>query len=104
MVKKEKDNLAALLVLIADHYKIKTNQNQLKAGLPLVNDRLTPDLFIRAASKVGLFAKLATRSLSKISSLLLPAIINLKNHDGLLLTKIDLKNKIDLLDKKNSKD
>ena len=91
MVKKEKDNLAALLVLIADHYKIKTNQNQLKAGLPLVNERLTPDLFIRAASKVGLFAKLATRSLSKISSLLLPAIINLKNHDGLLLTKIDLK-------------
>ena len=91
MVKKEKDNLAALLVLIADHYKIKTNQNQLKAGLPLVNDRLTPDLFIRAASKVGLFSKLATRSLSKISSLLLPAIINLKNHDGLLLTKIDLK-------------
>ena len=91
MVKKEKDNLADLLVLIADHYKIKANQNQLKAGLPLVNDRLTPDLFIRAASKVGLFAKLATRSLSKISSLLLPAIINIKNHDGLLLTKIDLK-------------
>ncbi|MDB2703498.1 type I secretion system permease/ATPase [Methylophilaceae bacterium] len=92
MVKKEKDNLAALLVLIADHYKIKTNQNQLKAGLPLVNERLTPDLFIRAASKVGLFAKLATRSLSNVSSLLLPAIINLKNEDCLLLTKIDIKN------------
>jgi ATP-binding cassette subfamily C protein LapB len=91
LVKKEKDNLAALLVLIADHYKIKTNQNQLKAGLPLVNDRLTPDLFIRAAKKIGLFAKLATRSLSKISSLLLPAIINLKNEDCLLVTKIDLK-------------
>ena len=91
MVKKEKDNLAALLVLIADHYKIKTNQNQLKAGLPLVNDRLTPDLFIRAAKKIGLFAKLANRSLSKISSLLLPAIVNLKNEDCLLVTKIDLK-------------
>ena len=91
MAKKEKDNLAGLLVLIAEHYKIKTNQNQLKAGLPLVNQRLTPDLFIRAAAKVGLFSKLATRSLSKISSLLLPAVINLKNHDGLLLTKIDLK-------------
>ncbi len=58
LAKKEQDNLAALLVLIADHYKIKTNQNQLKAGLPLVNERLTPDLFIRAAAKVGLFAKL----------------------------------------------
>ena len=92
LARKEQDNLAALLVLIADHYKIKTNQNQLKAGLPLVNERLTPDLFIRAASKVGLFAKLATRSLSKISSLLLPAIINLKNEDCLLLTKIDIKN------------
>jgi len=91
LVKKEKDNLAALLVLIADHYKIKTNQNQLKAGLPLVNDRLTPDLFIRAAKKIGLFAKLANRSLSKISSLLLPAIVNLKNEDCLLVTKIDLK-------------
>jgi ATP-binding cassette subfamily C protein LapB len=91
LVKKEKDNLAALLVLIADHYKIKTNQNQLTAGLPLVNGRLTPDLFIRSAKKIGLFAKLATRSLSKISSLLLPAIINLKNEDCFLVTKIDLK-------------
>lgn len=91
MVKKEKDNLAALLVLIADHYKIKTNQNQLTAGLPLVNGRLTPDLFIRSAKKIGLFAKLATRSLSKISSLLLPAIINLKNEDCFLVTKINHK-------------
>ena len=91
MVKKEKDNLAALLVLIADHYKIKTNQNQLTAGLPLVNGRLTPDLFIRSAKKIGLFAKLANRSLSKISSLLLPAIVNLKNEDCILETKIDLK-------------
>ncbi|MDA9093726.1 type I secretion system permease/ATPase [Methylophilaceae bacterium] len=91
MARKEQDNLAALLVLIADHYKIKTNQNQLKAGLPLVNERLTADLFIRAAAKVGLFAKLATRNLTKISSLLLPAIINLKNQDCYLLTKIDLK-------------
>jgi len=91
LARKEQDNLAALLVLIADHYKIKTNQNQLKAGLPLVNERLTPDLFIRAAAKVGLFAKLATRNLTKISSLLLPAIINLKNQDCYLLTKIDLK-------------
>ncbi len=91
MVKKEKDNLAALLVLIAEHYKIKTNQNQLTAGLPLVNGRLTPDLFIRSAAKIKLYAKLAKRSLNKISSLLLPAIINLKNEDCLLLTKIDLK-------------
>lgn len=91
MVKKEKDNLTALLVLIADHYKIKTNQNQLTAGLPLVNGRLTPDLFIRSAKKIGLFAKLATRSLSKISSLLLPAIINLKNEDCFLVTKINHK-------------
>ena len=91
LVKKEKDNLAALLVLIADHYKIKTNQNQLTAGLPLVNGRLTPDLFIRSAKKIGLFAKLATRSLSKISSLLLPAIINLKNEDCFLVTKINHK-------------
>ena len=91
MGKKEKDSLAALLVLIADYYKIKTNQNQLTAGLPLVNGRLTPDLFIRSVTKIGLFSKLATRSLNKISSLLLPAIINLKNEDCFLLTKIDLK-------------
>ena len=91
MVTKEKDNLAALLVLIADHYNIKTNQNQLIAGLPLVNGRLTPELFIRAAKKVGLFAKLANRKLSEISSLLLPAVINLKNEDSFLLIKINHK-------------
>jgi len=104
LVKKEKDNLAALLVLIADHYKIKTNQNQLTAGLPLVNGRLTPDLFIRSAKKIGLFAKLATRSLSKISSLLLPAIINLKNEDCFLVTKIDLeKNSANIVTSDNIK-
>jgi hypothetical protein len=58
LARKEQDNLAALLVLIADHYKIKTNQNQLTAGLPLVNGRLTPDLFIRSVTKIGLFSKL----------------------------------------------
>ena len=93
MAEQTKDNLASLLVLVSAHYKLKTNVNQLTAGLPLVNGKLTPELFVRAAERVGLFVKLASRNLESVSSLLLPAVVNLKNEDSLILAKIDREKK-----------
>ena len=90
---KNKDKFVQSLILIAGHYKIATSATQLTAGLPLVDSRLTPDLFIRAAEKIGLHAKLVTRSLDQISSLVLPSVLNLNENDSLVLLNIDHKRK-----------
>jgi len=104
MAEQKKDNLASLLVLISKRYNIKTNINQLTAGLPLVNGKLTPELFVRAAAKVGLNIKLVSRNLEDTSTLLLPVVVNVKNEDSLLVTKIDReKNKAQIISSNNTK-
>jgi ATP-binding cassette subfamily C protein LapB len=90
---KNKDELVQSLILIAEHYKIATSATQLTAGLPLVDGRLTSELFIRAAEKIRFHTKLVTRSLDQISSLVLPAVLNLNEHASLVLLKIDHKKK-----------
>jgi len=61
----------------------------LRAGLPLENGRLTPTLFVRAANRVGLSARVVRRPLLKISALLLPAVLLLKGRQACILTALD---------------
>jgi len=55
----------------------------LRAGFPLVNNRFTPDIFIRAAKRAGLRAKLDKRPLKKITDMMLPAVLLL--NDGQMI-------------------
>jgi ATP-binding cassette subfamily C protein LapB len=57
----------------------------LKAGLPLVGNRFTPELFIRAAERAGLAARLVKRDLAKISKLLMPCVLLLHNREACIL-------------------
>ncbi|MFO1257126.1 MAG: type I secretion system permease/ATPase [Gammaproteobacteria bacterium] len=61
------------------------------ASLPLVDNKLTPELFIRAAERAGLSAQLVTRKLSEISHLVLPAVLLLKNKQACVLVDINQK-------------
>ncbi|ORU94309.1 MAG: ABC transporter [Cycloclasticus sp. symbiont of Bathymodiolus heckerae] len=64
--------------------------NSLTAGLPLVDNKLTPSLFVRAAQRVGLSTGLVRRPLAEISNLVLPAILLLKdNKTCVLIAKHD---------------
>lgn len=58
------------------------------AGLPLVNGRLTPSLFIRAAERVGFSARLFKKSLNQIPHLVLPAVLILKNNEACVLKSV----------------
>ncbi len=49
------------------------------AGLPLQDNKLTPDLFPRAAQRAGLSTGLVQRPLARISNLVLPAVLLLKD-------------------------
>lgn len=60
----------------------------LTAGLPLPDSRLTPDLFLRAASRAGFTAKLVKRQLGKISELTLPAVLLLHDKQACIVQAI----------------
>ncbi|WP_341326797.1 type I secretion system permease/ATPase [Methylotuvimicrobium sp. KM2] len=80
--------LNALLVLC----KLLQNPHSadaLTAGLPLESNRLTPDLFPRAAKRAGLAAGLVVRPLDRISNLVLPAILLLKQGQAIILLSRD---------------
>jgi ATP-binding cassette subfamily C protein LapB len=59
----------------------------LTAGLPLVNNRLTLPLFIRAAERAGLSAGYVKRPLKKISNLVLPAVLLLNDEKTCILLR-----------------
>ena len=87
------DSLLACLVALTKHFDRPMSPDALTSGMPLVDDRLTPALFIRAAARAGLSAKLVKRPLSRISPLVLPAVLLLKNERACVLT--ELKGKTD---------
>jgi ATP-binding cassette subfamily C protein LapB len=79
------DPLLGCLLLIAKLQRRSTSADTLTAGLPLVDHRLTPELFTRAAMRAGLSAKVLKRSLNAISNLVLPAVLLLKNRQACVL-------------------
>jgi len=63
------------LVMLAGHYGRRTSRATLTAGLPIPPTGITPDLFIRAAERADLNAKLVERDLGAIAlSPILPCI------------------------------
>ena len=82
------DPLLGCLLLLTKLEHKPCSENALTAGLPLVNNRLTPDLFIRAANRAGLSARVVKRPLQKISNLVLPAILLLQNGRACILDHI----------------
>ncbi len=86
------DSLLHSLLLVSKHFDINISASRLTEGLPLVKGRLTPELFIRAGQRAGLNVKLVKRRLDKVSPLVLPVVINLKNNQSAVLLSIDEKN------------
>lgn len=85
----EKDPLLGCLVLLTQYNHRPVSAQVLTDGLPLVDGRLTPKLFLRAASRGGFAAKLAERPLDDIAALLLPAVILLQDEKACILQLMD---------------
>ncbi|OZA13444.1 MAG: type I secretion system permease/ATPase, partial [Hydrogenophilales bacterium 17-62-8] len=54
-------------------------------GLPLVNHRLTPSLFQRAAKRAGFSSKLIQKPLDELNPALFPAVLLLNNEEACIL-------------------
>jgi ATP-binding cassette subfamily C protein LapB len=79
------DPLLGCLYLLAKFYNKSFTEEALKAGLPLENHKLAPDIFVRAAERAGLTAKIVRRPIEKIKSLAMPAILLLKDQQACVL-------------------
>lgn len=81
------DPLLGCLILLTRLQNKPFSAVTLTAGLPLVDSKLTPDLFVRAAARAGLSAQVVKRSLDKISNLVLPAVLLLKDQQACVLVQ-----------------
>ncbi|MGE3628002.1 MAG: type I secretion system permease/ATPase [Hyphomicrobiales bacterium] len=91
------DPLLGCLENVARHYDRAVPAKALVAGLPLVDGRLTPNLFGRAAARVGLSARVIHRPLDKIGDMLLPAILLLADNQAVLLLRRTGKDKAEVI-------
>lgn len=83
------DPLLECLVLLTQFYRRPYSAESLRSGLPVVNEPLTLDLFLRATEQIGMKARVVQRELSDISPLVLPVILLLKNKQACILYKIN---------------
>jgi ATP-binding cassette, subfamily C, bacterial LapB len=82
------DPLLGCLSIICDIENVNFSPQAAMAGLPLEPQGLTPGLFQRAARQSGFSARIAKKSLTKVSNLVLPAILVLKNNHACVLKKV----------------
>jgi len=79
------DPLLACLVVLTRYEHRPFSPEALSAGLPLVDNRLTPELFVRAAERADLSAQIVKRSLNEVSNLVLPAVALLNNRQACII-------------------
>jgi len=76
--------LECLLVVVRAHGRTLSREAAVN-GLPLLNNRLTPSLFQRAAKRAGLTSKIVKKSLDALNPALFPAILLLNGEEACVL-------------------
>lgn len=79
------DPLLLALLSVCKLLQSPHSADSLTAGLPLVNNKLSPALFVRAAQRAGFSTGLVRRPLAEISNLVLPAVLLLKDNKTCVL-------------------
>ena len=93
-VRYNDDDLLLALSYVCKHYDRQVSTSSLIAGLPVQNNILTPDLFVRAAVRAGLSSKIIRKNLDQIHSMTLPCILLLKGNKACIATEFNQKEEI----------
>lgn len=86
---EEMDPLLDCLVILSKLNHRPLSAKALSAGLPLVNNQLTPNLFVRAAERAGFDAEIFKEPLTKVSELVLPSVLLLKGNRACILQHLN---------------
>lgn len=82
------DPLLSCLDFLGQVHHRPVNRASATAGLPLVNGQLTPRLFLRAAKRFGLSARVEKQSPADLSPSQLPAVLILDDDRAVVVTKL----------------
>lgn len=80
-----RDPLLEALVAVTRLHHRPHSAESLTAGLPLVDGRLTPELFVRAAASAGFMASADQRKLDDITNRVLPVILEIEDNRTCIL-------------------
>jgi ATP-binding cassette subfamily C protein LapB len=83
------DPLLSCLIILTRIEHNPFSPETLIAGLPLVDNKLTPELFVRAADRAGMSAQIVKRELGDVSQLVLPAVLLLRHKQACILVQIN---------------
>jgi ATP-binding cassette subfamily C protein LapB len=83
------DPLLSCLVELSKQNHNPLSAAVLSAGLPLEDNRLSPRLFVQAAKRAGLAARVLSRPLAEISPLVLPVVLILEDGKACILQELD---------------
>lgn len=81
------DPLLMTLVILSRLYGAPRSPSALASGLPIKEEGITPDLFLRAAERIGLAANITKRKLEAIPDLALPCVLMLKDKQACVLLR-----------------
>lgn len=91
------DPLLDGLLILCNLHDCSASRASLSAGLPMPEQRLSPDLLPRAAARAGLQGRVLRRELGAISPLNLPVLLLLKDGRSAVLRKMGPKNQLLIL-------
>ncbi len=83
------DPLLDCIVLLSKLHGHPVSRNAVRAGLPLVNNALTVELFPRAARRAGMSSRILRQPLNSINLFTLPVILLLEERRACVLVDID---------------
>jgi ATP-binding cassette subfamily C protein LapB len=83
------DPLLDCLLQLTRLHKRQATRTGLSSGLPLVNNRLTVELFSRAAGRAGLASRVLHRPLEKIADPHLPVVLLLEDRRACVLVALE---------------
>lgn len=83
------DPLLECLVALTRLEQRPTSADALRAGLPISEAGFTPELFVRAARRVDLSARVVKRPLQRLSDLVLPAVLLLHGRQACIVLSLD---------------
>ena len=82
------DSLAMCLEIMSDILGRPMSAAAFKTGLPLQDNRMAPEHYVRAAKKAGLSARIVYKKINDLSSLILPCVLLLNNDKACIVTRI----------------
>ena len=82
------------LVLISKYFGNPYTADAIRTGLPITDDLLTPEMFQRAAKRMGIISRFVKRPFNKIPSMVLPVVLLLEDQQACVLLEVNEKEQV----------